>query len=94
MSTSKTIVLVHGGFVDGSGWQGVYQILKKDGFDVIVAQNPTLSLADDVAVRETSFSLATPTAELSYRRRAMIRRSSRWSTSRPLRRTRASRSHR
>jgi len=44
------IVLVHGGFVDGSGWAAVYKILKKDGYDVAVVQNPTLSLADDVAV--------------------------------------------
>jgi len=46
----KNVVLVHGGFVDGSGWQGVYRILKKDGYAVTVVQNPTLSLADDVAV--------------------------------------------
>src|SRR3954451_10404321 len=46
---SKTVVLVHGGFVDGSGWQGVYDILRKDGYDVSVVQNPTLSLAGDVA---------------------------------------------
>ena len=45
----KNVVLVHGGFVDGSGWEGVYQILKKDGYTVSVVQNPTLSLADDVA---------------------------------------------
>jgi pimeloyl-ACP methyl ester carboxylesterase len=44
-----TIVLVHGGFVDGSGWEGVYNILKKDGYEVAVVQNPTTSLADDVA---------------------------------------------
>ena len=44
-----SIVLIHGGFVDGSGWQGVYDILKKDGYDVTVVQNPTTSLADDVA---------------------------------------------
>ena len=44
------IVLVHGGFVDGSGWEGVYKILTKDGYDVTIVQNPTLSLADDVAV--------------------------------------------
>jgi pimeloyl-ACP methyl ester carboxylesterase len=43
------IVLIHGGFVDGSGWQGVYDILKKDGYNVTVVQNPTTSLADDVA---------------------------------------------
>lgn len=46
----KNIVLVHGGFVDGSGWQGVYNILKKKGYNVSVVQNPTISLADDVAV--------------------------------------------
>lgn len=43
------IVLVHGGFVDGSGWEGVYTILKEDGCQVSVVQNPTTSLADDVA---------------------------------------------
>jgi pimeloyl-ACP methyl ester carboxylesterase len=43
------IVLVHGGFVDGSGWERVYRILKKDGYTVSVVQNPTTSLADDVA---------------------------------------------
>jgi pimeloyl-ACP methyl ester carboxylesterase len=48
-STKGAIVLVHGGFVDGSGWEGVYQILKKDGFEVSIVQNPTTSLADDVA---------------------------------------------
>jgi pimeloyl-ACP methyl ester carboxylesterase len=46
----KNIVLVHGGFVDGSGWQGVYQALRKDGYTVSVTQHPTVSLADDVAV--------------------------------------------
>src|SRR2546428_13595284 len=49
-STIMTIVLVHGGFVDGSGWEEVYKILKKDGYTVSVVQNPTISLADDVAV--------------------------------------------
>ena len=49
-STVKTIVLVHGGFVDGSGWEDVYKLLKKDGYTVSIVQNPTLSLADDVAV--------------------------------------------
>ena len=46
---AASIVLVHGGFVDGSGWEGVYNILKKDGYSVGVVQNPTASLADDVA---------------------------------------------
>jgi pimeloyl-ACP methyl ester carboxylesterase len=45
-----SVVLVHGGFVDGSGWEGVYKILRRDGYTVSVAQNPTLSLTDDVAV--------------------------------------------
>jgi pimeloyl-ACP methyl ester carboxylesterase len=54
MSTSANtalaaIVLVHGGFVDGSGWEDVYRILKKDGYRVSIVQNPTTSLADDVA---------------------------------------------
>jgi pimeloyl-ACP methyl ester carboxylesterase len=45
-----SIVLVHGGFVDGSGWERVYKILRKDGYTVSVVQNPTTSLADDVTV--------------------------------------------
>ena len=48
-SKVKNIVFVHGGFVDGSGWQGVYAILKDKGFKVSIVQNPTISLADDVA---------------------------------------------
>jgi len=44
-----SIVLVHGGFVDGSGWEDVYKVLKKDGYNVSIVQNPTTSLADDVA---------------------------------------------
>ena len=47
--TAGTVVLVHGGFVDGSGWQGVYSLLKKDGYNVAIVQNPTLSLEGDVA---------------------------------------------
>jgi pimeloyl-ACP methyl ester carboxylesterase len=46
----NNIVLVHGGFVDGSGWESIYQILKDDGYNVSVVQNPTISLKDDVAV--------------------------------------------
>lgn len=50
MSTvALSIILIHGGFVDGSGWEPVYNILKKDGYSVSVAQHPTTSLADDVA---------------------------------------------
>jgi pimeloyl-ACP methyl ester carboxylesterase len=53
----KTIVLVHGGFVDGSGWAEVHKILTRDGYNVSIVQNPTISLADDVAV--TRRALAT-----------------------------------
>jgi pimeloyl-ACP methyl ester carboxylesterase len=49
-SAAISVVLVHGGFVDGSGWEGVYHILKKEGYNVCAVQIPTLSLADDVAV--------------------------------------------
>src|SRR5207237_6140078 len=55
-SAIRNIVLVHGGFVDGSGWAAVYGILKKDGYDVVVVQNPTLSLADDVAVTKLAIA--------------------------------------
>ena len=53
MSTNSkspvTVVLVHGGFVDGAGWEGVYNALKNDGYNVSIVQNPTTSLQDDVA---------------------------------------------
>ena len=52
----KNVVLVHGGFVDGSGWEGVYKILKKDGYTVAVVQNPTISLGDDVAVTQRTIA--------------------------------------
>jgi len=52
----KNVVLVHGGFVDGSGWEGVYKILKKDGFSVTIVQNPTISLAGDVAVTKRALA--------------------------------------
>lgn len=50
MNEKLNIVLIHGGFVDGSGWEGVYRILRKKGYNVSVVQNPTISLEDDVAV--------------------------------------------
>lgn len=52
----KNIVLVHGGFVDGSGWEGVYDVLKKEGYTVSIVQNPTISLADDVAVTKRTLA--------------------------------------
>jgi hypothetical protein len=67
---TTNIVLVHGGFVDGSGWEGVYNILRKDAYTVSIVQNPTISLAEDVAAPSALspyrmaqwFSSATPTA--------------------------------
>ena len=56
ISAPMSIVLVHGGFVDGSGWAAIYRILKKDGYNVTVVQNPTLSLADDVAVTKRAIA--------------------------------------
>jgi len=53
-----TVVLVHGGFVDGAGWEGVYNVLKKDGYNVSIVQNPTTSLADDVAVTRRAIAQA------------------------------------
>jgi pimeloyl-ACP methyl ester carboxylesterase len=53
----KNIVLVHGGFVDGSGWQRVYSALKKDGYTVAIVQNPTITLADDVAVTKRAIAV-------------------------------------
>jgi pimeloyl-ACP methyl ester carboxylesterase len=47
MNDKPSVVLVHGGFVDGSGWQGVYDLLTADGYRVSVVQNPTLSLEGD-----------------------------------------------
>jgi pimeloyl-ACP methyl ester carboxylesterase len=52
----KNVVLVHGGFVDGSGWQGVYNALKHAGYTVSIVQNPTISLADDVAVTKRTLA--------------------------------------
>jgi pimeloyl-ACP methyl ester carboxylesterase len=49
MARQLDVVLVHGAFVDGSGWAGIYRLLTKDGYRVSVVQNPTTSLADDVA---------------------------------------------
>jgi len=56
------VVFVHGGFVDGAGWEGVYQIVKKDGYDVSIVQNSTVSLADDVAA--TKMVLAAQTRDV------------------------------
>ena len=52
----SNVVLVHGGFVDGSGWEGVYNELKAAGYNVTIVQNPTLSLEDDVAVTKRAIA--------------------------------------
>ena len=55
-SRVKNVVLVHGGFVDGSGWRGVYEILRRDGYTVTIVQNPTISLTGDVAVTKRALA--------------------------------------
>ncbi|HEY2754204.1 MAG TPA: alpha/beta hydrolase [Pseudolabrys sp.] len=57
-NVKSTVVLVHGGFVDGAGWEGVYKVLKKDGYDVSIVQNPTTSLPDDVAATRQAIAQA------------------------------------
>src|SRR5260370_8185428 len=52
----RNVVLVHGGFVDGSGWEGVYNALKKSGYAVTIVQNTTTSLADDVATTKRAIA--------------------------------------
>lgn len=95
----KNVVLVHGGFVDGSGWAGVHKALKKDGYTVTIVQNPTISLADDVAVTKRTIAAQSGPVILvghSYggvviTEAGTIRKSQRWFTLRRLRRTKASR---
>ncbi|MEV8511931.1 alpha/beta hydrolase [Dactylosporangium sp. NPDC051484] len=53
----RNVVLVHGGFVDGGGWQAVYELLKADGYHVSVVQNPTLSLAGDATATRQILNL-------------------------------------
>nr|WP_315720775.1 MULTISPECIES: alpha/beta hydrolase [unclassified Bradyrhizobium] len=55
---ATSVVLVHGAFVDGSGWQAVYDLLKKDGYEVLVVQNPTITLEGDVAATEAVIAAA------------------------------------
>jgi len=45
---TSNVVLVHGAFVDGSGWEAVYNILKNDGYNVAVVQNLTISPEGDL----------------------------------------------
>jgi pimeloyl-ACP methyl ester carboxylesterase len=57
-NSALTVVLVHGSFVDGAGWEGVYNVMKKDGYNVSIVQNPTTSLADDVAATRLAIAQA------------------------------------
>jgi pimeloyl-ACP methyl ester carboxylesterase len=52
LAQEVSVVLVHGAFVDGSGWQKVHGILSARGYEVLVVQNPTLTLEGDVAATE------------------------------------------
>ena len=62
-----TIVLVHGGFVDGSGWEGVFKRLRKDGYTVTIVQNPTISLSDDVAATRQVIAASSGPAPMNSR---------------------------
>lgn len=53
-----TVILVHGAFVDGSGWAGVHRALTSKGYRVVVVQNPTISLADDAAAVHRAIAAA------------------------------------
>src|SRR5258708_20849577 len=64
----KNIVLVHGAWVDGSGWKPVYEILTKDGYDVTMVQEPLTSLQDDVAPTKRILALQTPPCTLLVHR--------------------------
>ena len=55
-STAKNIVVVHGAFADGSGWEGVHAILTKDGYTVAIVQNPLISLEGDVAATKRAIA--------------------------------------
>jgi pimeloyl-ACP methyl ester carboxylesterase len=55
----KNIILVHGAWVDGSGWKPVYEILAKDGYNVTMVQVPETSFADDVAATKRVLDLQT-----------------------------------
>jgi hypothetical protein len=74
-ASAVTVVLVHGGFVDGSGWEGVYGLLKKDGYDVSIVQNPTLNLAGDVAATRQIIAQAKSPVVLSALQRRCRHRS-------------------
>lgn len=54
-----SIVLVHGAFVDASGWKAVYDILTDDGYEVLIVQNPTVTLEGDVAATRRVIAAAT-----------------------------------
>ena len=58
MSNKLSVVLVHGAFVDGSGWQAVHSLLSDDGHEVLVVQNPTITLEGDVAATERAIAAA------------------------------------
>ncbi|MCY0858507.1 alpha/beta fold hydrolase [Cupriavidus sp. D39] len=93
----NNVVLVHGGFVDGGGWESVYKLLKAKGLNVSIVQNPTTSLAADVAATKAVVDAQDGPVVLvghsyggwSSRRPAMTPMSRAWSTLRRLPRTTA-----
>lgn len=67
MNAARNVVLVHGGFVDGSGWQRVYHLLRQDGYNVRIVQNPTVSLEGDAtATRQILQQLDGPTVLVGH----------------------------
>jgi len=98
-NVKPTVVLVHGGFVDGAGWEGVYKVLKKDGYEVSIVQNPTLNLDGDVAATRQVIAQAQGSVvfvahsygDVVITEQATIRRCPSSSTSQPLHPTKASR---
>ena len=84
-AASVSVVLVHGGFVDGSGWQDVYNILQQHGYRVSIVQNPTISLDDDVAVTKRVIAAPRPGITCVWQP-SMSQHSRRISASRRLRR--------
>jgi pimeloyl-ACP methyl ester carboxylesterase len=67
MNTTNNVALVHGGFVDGSGWQQVYDLLSQDGYNVRIVQNPTITLEDDAAItRQVLDQLDGPTVLVGH----------------------------
>ena len=81
--SQPTVVLVHGAWADGSGWRGVYDLLRQDGHEVRVVQNPTVSLQDDVAATKTIIGEHSDPVRRAERRRPYSAAAGRLPVARP-----------